>query len=69
MIRLKILWLKFKLWREMRPLSPAQKKQLVTRIWWELEDNLTTYKTAHELRIRIYATQMYKTQLAKRFNN
>jgi hypothetical protein len=69
MIFFKILWLKFQLWREMRPLSPAQKKQLVTRIWWEIEDPLMTYKGAHELRIRIHATQMYKTQLEKRFNN
>jgi hypothetical protein len=68
MNKIKILWLKYQLWREMRPLSPEQKKQLVRRIWWEIDlKNRGTIE--QEIRVRIYATKLYKEQIAKRFNN
>jgi hypothetical protein len=62
----KILVLKFKLWREMRSLSEAQKYQLKTRIWWEFEPNENAIK---KLTLRIYAAKKYKEILEKRFNN
>jgi hypothetical protein len=61
---LKMQFLKLKLWREMRPLSPNQKKQLKDRIWWDFE-NLEDQTT--KMLLRIYATQLYKQKVKQRF--
>jgi hypothetical protein len=61
---LKMQLLKLKLWREMRPLSPNQKKQLKDRIWWDFE-NLEDPET--KMLLRIYAAQLYKQKVKQRF--
>jgi hypothetical protein len=64
MIWFKMQFLKLKLWREMKSLSPNQKKQLKERIWWDFED-LEDQTT--KMLLRIYATQLYKQKVKQRF--
>jgi len=66
---IKILILKFQLWREMRPLSEQQKKQLINRIWWEFSEQWEKKDKVKHIELQIFATQKYKEQIAKRFFN
>ena len=64
MIWFKIQLLKLKLWYEMKPLSPNQKKQLTERIWWDFEHLEDPVK---KMFLRIYAAQLYKQKVKQRF--